>query len=164
MTNFKNLFGVIEIFNKQRVFMFLLNLKNLRNMDLREITAKDIMSTDVRVISPKEKVTTAELTMIKKNIGGLPVVADRSSELLGIITQRDIQISRAVIGTQAFHVEDLYSKNPVTAEEWEKLPNIIQKMQENNIERIPIIDKNKQVKGIVVVADIIRLLGDHFSS
>lgn len=133
-----------------------------RKIVLNEITARDIMSMDVKVISPKEKVTTAELTMIKKNIGGLPVVSDQTQELLGIITQRDIQLSRAVIGTQAFHVDDLYSKNPVTASELEKLPQIIEKMQKHNIERIPIVDENHRVKGIVVVADIIQLLGDFF--
>lgn len=132
-------------------------------MDLKQITAREIMSTDVLVINPHEKVSTAELTMIKKNIGGLPVVSKETNELLGIITQRDIQLSRALIGTQAFHVEDLYSKNPITAHEHEKLPTIIHKMQEFKIERIPIVDEAKHVKGIVVVADIIRLLGMYFS-
>ncbi len=133
-----------------------------KSIDLREITAQDIMSSEVRVISPKEKVSAAEITMIKKNIGGLPVVSDTTNELLGIITQRDIQLSRAVIGTQAFHVSDLYSKNPVTAYREEKLPTIIKKMQDHNIERIPIVDNEKHVQGIVVVADIIQLLGKFF--
>ncbi|MHA1764704.1 MAG: CBS domain-containing protein [Promethearchaeota archaeon] len=130
-------------------------------MDLKEMTAKDIMSTDITVIRPMEKVTTAEMMMIKKNIGGLPVVSDKE-KLIGILTQRDIQLSRSIIGTEAFHVDDLYSKNPVKAEINENLPSIIKKMNENNIERIPIVNGNDHVVGIVVTKDIIKALGDYF--
>ncbi|MHA1918517.1 MAG: CBS domain-containing protein [Promethearchaeota archaeon] len=125
------------------------------------MTAKDIMSTDITVIRPMEKVTTAEMMMIKKNIGGLPVVSDKE-KLIGILTQRDIQLSRSIIGTEAFHVDDLYSKNPVKAEINENLPSIIKKMNENNIERIPIVNGNDHVVGIVVTKDIIKALGDYF--
>jgi len=130
-------------------------------MNLKEVTAKDIMSTDVTVIKKMEKVTAAEMMMIKRNIGGLPVVSD-SDKLIGILTQRDIQLSRSIIGTEAFHVDDLYSKNPVKATVDEGFPSLIKKMNENNIERIPIVNGNDHVVGIVVTKDIIKALGDFF--
>ena len=130
-------------------------------MNLKEVTAKDIMSTDISVIKRMEKVTAAEMMMIKKNIGGLPVVSD-SNKLIGILTQRDIQLSRSIIGTEAFHVDDLYSKNPVKATIDESVPRLIKKMNENNIERIPIVNGNDHVVGIVVTKDIIKALGEFF--
>ena len=130
-------------------------------MNLKEVTAKDIMSTDITVIKRMEKVTAAEILMIKKNIGGLPVISD-SDKLIGILTQRDIQLSRSIIGTEAFHVDDLYSKNPVKATVDETFPSLIKKMNENNIERIPIVNGNDHVVGIVVTKDIIKALGDFF--
>ncbi len=130
-------------------------------MNLKEVTAKDIMSTDITVTRRMEKITTAEMMMIKKNIGGLPVVSD-SDQLIGILTQRDIVLSRSIIGTEAFHVDDLYSKNPVKATVDEDFPSIIKKMNENNIERIPIVNGNDHVVGIVVTKDIIQALGDFF--
>ena len=105
----------------------------MNEKEFAQITAKQIMSRDVTAINPLEKVTTAEITLIKNNIGGLPVVAKDTNKLLGIITQRDIQLSRAVIGTKAFHVEDLYSKNPVTAKKEETIPQIIKKMRLNGL-------------------------------
>jgi IMP dehydrogenase len=130
-------------------------------MNLKEVTAKDIMSTDITVIKKMEKVTAAEIMMIKRNIGGLPVVSN-SDKLIGIITQRDIQLSRSIIGTEAFHVDDLYSKNPVKATVDENFPSLIKKMNENNIERIPIVNGNDHVVGIVVTKDIIKALGEFF--
>ena len=130
-------------------------------MNLKEVTAKDIMSSDVTVIKKMERITTAEIMMIKNNIGGLPVVSD-SDKLIGILTQRDIQLSRSIIGTEVFHVDDLYSKNPVKATVNEDFPSLIKKMNENNIERIPIINGNDHVVGIVVTKDIIRALGNYF--
>jgi CBS domain-containing protein len=131
---------------------------------LIEITAQEIMTRNISVILPTEKVTTAEIRMIKKNIGGLPVISEETQQLIGIITQRDIQLSRAVIGTNASRVVDLYSKNPVTAKKDEKLPQIIKKMRDFNIERIPIIDDNKKVVGIIVMSDIINILGNIFEA
>jgi CBS domain-containing protein len=134
----------------------------MEEKELTEITAAEIMSRDLAVITPLEKVTTAEITMIKNNIGGLPVVAPNTNKILGIITQRDIQLSRAVIGTAVFHVDDLYSKNPVTARKTDKIPDIIKKMRDNDIERIPIVNELNQVEGIIVHADIIKILGKVF--
>ncbi len=130
-------------------------------MNLKEVTAKDIMSTEVTVIRMMEKVTAAEMMMIKRNIGGLPVVSD-SDKLVGMLTQRDIQLSRSIIGTEAFHVDDLYSRNPIKGTVDEDFPSLIKKMNENNIERIPIVNGNDHVVGIVVTKDIIKALGEFF--
>ena len=71
----------------------------MNEKEFAQITAKQIMSRDVTAINPLEKVTTAEITLIKNNIGGLPVVAKDTNKLLGIITQRDIQLSPASAAT-----------------------------------------------------------------
>jgi len=128
-------------------------------MNLKDVTAKDIMSTDVTVTKRMEKVTAAEMMMIKRNIGGLPVVSD-SDKLMGMLTQRDIMLSRSII--EVFHVDDLYSRNPIKATINENLPSLIKKMNENNIERIPIVNGNDHVVGIVVTKDIIKALGAFF--
>ena len=129
---------------------------------LNGITAQDIMSTELTTTVPMEKVSTAEIMMIKNKIGCLPVVKPNSNDLIGILTHRDIQLSRSAIGTHAFHVDDLYSKNPVIANLNEPFPKIVQKMLENDIERIPIVNGNNQIKGIIVASDIIRALGTYF--
>lgn len=132
-------------------------------MDLKEITATEIMSTDLTTVSANEKLSVAEITMIKKKVGGLPVVRENQS-LIGIITVRDIQISRfSIIGNNAFHVEDLMSKNPITCQLEDKLPVIVKKMTDNDIERIPIVDENNRLAGIIVTRDIINTISLFFN-
>ena len=133
-------------------------------MDLNTVIARDIMSTEISTTTPMEKVSTAEIIMIKKNIGGLPVVSPETKQLIGILTQRDIQLSRMIIGTSVFHVDDLYSKNPVKAQLDELMPSIIKKMNDFNIERIPVVDSGNLVQGIIVTQDIISLLGKYFAT
>ncbi|MHA1618050.1 MAG: CBS domain-containing protein [Promethearchaeota archaeon] len=133
-------------------------------MDLNSITAEDIMSAEVTVTTPMEKLSSAEILMIKKNIGGLPVVSPETKKLIGILTQRDVQLSRTIIGTEIFHVDDIYSKNPINAKIDDSLSKIIQKMNDNNVERIPIVDDHELVIGIVVNKDIIRSLGKFFKN
>ncbi|MCF2140721.1 MAG: CBS domain-containing protein [Candidatus Lokiarchaeota archaeon] len=130
--------------------------------ELHEIKAENIMSRDVTVVEPMEKLSTAEILMIKKNIGGLPVVSPETKKLIGILTQRDIQISKTLIGTDIFHVDDIYSKNPVVGKPDESLPKIIKKMNQYNIERVPIVDDKDHVIGIVVTKDLIRSLAEFF--
>lgn len=132
---------------------------------LTGITAQDIMSRELTTTVPMEKVSTAEIMMIKNKIGCLPVVNPNSNnDLIGILTHRDVQLSRSAIGTHAFHVDDLYSKNPVIAKLNEPFPKIVKKMLDNDIERIPVVNGNNQIKGIIVASDIIRALGSYFES
>lgn len=133
-------------------------------MDLHSIKAQDIMSKDVTVVEPMEKLSVAEIIMIKKNIGGLPVISPESKKLIGILTQRDVQLSRSIIGTEIFHVDDIYSKNPIRGNLNDDLAAIVKKMNEYNVERIPIIDSDEKVVGIVVTKDIIQTLGKYFQN
>ena len=86
--------------------------------------------------------------------GEIKTLRDKNNALKDSLGDLESQVKES-------DTEDLYSKNPITATMDEKLPEIIRKMQDNNIERIPIVDNKHIVKGIIVVSDIIRLLGEH---
>jgi len=58
-----------------------------RLTQLSKIKVCYIMIKDPLFTFPKEKISTTELLMVRKNIGGLPVVKDRKDkQLVGIIT------------------------------------------------------------------------------
>ena len=105
------------------------------------------------IISPEEKVAAADLKMVRNNIGGLPVVREDGT-LVGIITQRDILLSR-------FHqigelkVADLMSKNPITVSEETSLKQILNVMINKKIERLPVVKGNKIV-GLIVHDKILQ--------
>lgn len=135
-------------------------------MNLKEITAEDIMSTELTTVAPEEKLSIAEVLMLKKNVGGLPVVRP-NNDLIGIITQRDIQFAKFSgigVGEKLFKVDDLMSKNPITCCIHDHLPDIVKKMVKYNIERIPIVDTvgSKKIVGIVVMKDIVHVVAKFF--
>ena len=132
------------------------------SMKLREISAREIMSTKLTTVYPNEKISAVEIKMIKKKVGGLPVIDKNTEKLIGIITQRDIQLSKSLIGEGVFKADDLMSKNPVYCNPDAKLPEIVKKMTDNDIERIPIIDDKRNVIGIIVQGDVIDALALHF--
>jgi CBS domain-containing protein len=119
-------------------------------MDLRNIKAKDIMRKNVIVASPDEIVGAAKLRMVRKNIGGLPVV--KKNKLVGIVTMRDIEL----IGneTLGLKVKDIMTKDVVTVSPDTTLKDIVKIMREKGYQRLPVIEKGKLV-GIVTQSCVI---------
>ena len=116
---------------------------------LKNIRARDIMVTDVITASPKDRIGAVDLKMVRAAVGGVPVV-DRNYKLLGIITQRDIMLSRFTAQISSSAVSDLMTHSPVTCKPDSKLEVILKKMLENKIERLPVIDDNNQLIGLIV--------------
>jgi IMP dehydrogenase len=107
------------------------------------------MVTDVITASPKDRIGAVDLTMVRAAIGGVPVV-DRNYKLLGIITQRDIMLSRFTAQISSSAVSDLMTHQPVTCNPDSKLEEILKKMLEHKIERLPVIDDNNKLIGLIV--------------
>ncbi|MCP4763626.1 MAG: CBS domain-containing protein [archaeon] len=125
------------------------------NMDLKEVKAKDVMVTDLVTVSPSEKIGAVDLKMIRASIGGVPVVND-SNKLLGIMTQRDIMLSRFTATITNSKVEDLMTRDVITCNLDTSFKDILKKMLENNIERLPVVDNDKTLKGLIVHKNIIN--------
>ena len=93
----------------------------------------------------------------KHNVGSMPVVTDHASrKLIGIITDRDLCCSVVANGADARStlIEAFISRNPVACREGEHLDRCERLMQERQVRRIPIVDGDGQVIGIVSQADL----------
>ena len=80
---------------------------------------------------PNEKISATELLMIRKNIGGLPVVKDRKNRLLiGIITQRDIRLARFAMSLDSPNttVKDLMTLEPFVVRKDDTLKYVLEVM------------------------------------
>jgi CBS domain-containing protein len=85
------------------------------------------------------------------------VVTDHESrKLIGIITDRDLCCSVVANGLnpQSTPIEKFISLNPVACREGESLDNCARLMQEHKVRRIPILDGDGRVIGIVSQADL----------
>ena len=93
----------------------------------------------------------------KLNVGSMPVVTDHESrKLIGIITDRDLCCSVVADGLnpQSTSIEKSFSMNPVACREGEDLDHCERLMQERQVRRIPIVDGDGRVIGIVSLADL----------
>ncbi|MEW6621623.1 MAG: CBS domain-containing protein [Bacillota bacterium] len=116
------------------------------------ITARDIMSSPVKTITPETKIEDVSRIMLRYGHTGLPVVKD--DKLLGIISRRDVD--------KAYHhglghapVKGFMTRNVVTISLETSLEEIQKLMINNDIGRLPVINNNCIV-GIVSRTDVLN--------
>ena len=118
---------------------------------------KEIMTTDPESCLGSDKVYSVAQRMQSSNIGALPVVENHNSKkLIGIITDRDLAIR--VVGAShdatATQVRAVMTHNPIVCFASDELDTTIEIMARNQIRRIPVVDENGHVIGIISQADV----------
>jgi CBS domain-containing protein len=118
---------------------------------------REAMSPNPVCCLPTDSAQRVARTMCDHNVGSIPVVLDQDSrKLVGVITDRDLCCS--VIGNgldpKSVTIEKFMTLNPVTCREGESIENCERLMQEHQIRRMPIVDAEDHVIGIVAQADL----------
>ncbi|UOB17991.1 IMP dehydrogenase [Abyssalbus ytuae] len=98
-------------------------------------------------------VADAKNSMREHSIGGIPIVDDEGY-LKGIVTNRDLRFEK---NNQRPIVEVMTSENLVTAKEGTSLMDAEEILQENKIEKLPVVDKNNKLIGLITFRDITKL-------
>jgi len=135
-------------------------LKQFGNIKISEIMVRD----PLYYTTPDEKISTTELLMLRKKIGGLPVVSDvNSKHLIGIITQRDIRLARFAISLESpkTSVRNLMTPEPIVVRKTDTIKDALEKFFTNNIERLPVVDDNHTLIGLVLQNNILKKLLEH---
>jgi len=116
-----------------------------------------VMTRDVVCCTPEDTARTAAILMKKHGVGAIPVVADVSDPLLeGIVTDRDL-CSRVVAearNADDIKISELMTSVPVSCEPEFTLEACEDLMQQNQVRRIPVVDKRGRCVGMVSQADI----------
>jgi len=120
---------------------------------MRNIVARDVMIKDVHTITGDRKVAYARLMMLRHNVGALPVVDDENV-VLGIITQRDIDLAGADVSDLL--VSDLMTRSLIKAKETTTLRWIVERMIKTGLQRIPVLDENSRLLGLVTQTTVIK--------
>jgi CBS domain-containing protein len=87
----------------------------------------------------------------------MPVVADQNSRrLIGMITDRDLCCSVIAQGMdpKTTQIEKLMSGSPISCRDGENIEKCERLMQEHQVRRVPIVDAENRVIGIVSQADL----------
>ena len=118
---------------------------------------REAMSPNPICCLPTDSAQRVARTMCDHNVGSIPVVLDQDSrKLVGMITDRDLCCSVIADGLdpKSVTIEKFMTLNPVTCREGENVENCERLMQEHQVRRMPIVDAEDHVIGIVAQADL----------
>lgn len=116
-------------------------------------TIAEVMTTDVEVVRPEETLRDAARAMADLDVGSLPVCDGR--KLLGMITDRDITIRAVAEGKSSdTPVSEVMTDDVVWCNDTDSVDDVLQQMADAQIRRIPVIDEDRQLVGIVALGDI----------
>jgi CBS domain-containing protein len=115
----------------------------------------EVMTREVQTVSPDQPAQDAASFMLQANAGAIPVID--GERLIGMITDRDI----AVRGVAKGHgpdtpVRELMSNDIVCAQEDDNVEDVATKMSEAQVWRLPVIDQDQRLCGIVSLGDLAR--------
>lgn len=114
----------------------------------------DAMTRGVRTICPSDNLVQAARAMTELDIGALPVCdGDR---LLGMVTDRDIVV-RGVAQGQAsdqVHVAEVMTEDAAWCYADDKVEEVLDRMRALQIRRLPVVDRNKRLVGMLSLGDV----------
>jgi CBS domain-containing protein len=95
--------------------------------------------------------------MKSENIGSIPVIEnEQSHKLVGIVTDRDLALKIVAEGLDAksTKVTTVMTHEVVTCQADDDLQKALDAMAEHQLRRIPVVDKDKKILGIIAQADV----------
>jgi CBS domain-containing protein len=116
-----------------------------------------LMTTHVATVRMDEPLSTAAERMWTRDCGVLPVI-DTDERVVGMVTDRDICMSTWMNGCapQALSVATAMSRSLHSCSPDDSLDAAEQLMRENQIRRLPVVDRGGKLVGILSLADIVR--------
>lgn len=112
----------------------------------------DLMSRDVKVISPDMSIRDAATQMRVGDFGMLPV--GENDRMIGTITDRDIAIRAVAEGKDnSTKVRDVMTEGIAWVYEDESVEDVAKMMSKRQVRRLPVVDRNKRLVGIVALGD-----------
>jgi CBS domain-containing protein len=117
----------------------------------------EVMTKDPVCCLPNDSVAKAAELMKSKNIGSIPVVeAKQSRELVGIVTDRDLamKVVAGALDAKSTTVETVMTHKVVTCHAEDDLQTTLDAMAEHQLRRIPVVDNDNKIVGIIAQADV----------
>jgi CBS domain-containing protein len=120
-------------------------------------TIKEIMTASPTSCKESDSLKKIAQLMDSLNIGSLPVV-DQNDKVLGMITDRDICILAGSVekGLEQLKVRDAMSASIETINADEDTTAALKLMRTKQIGRLPVVDAEKKLKGIITLNGIVR--------
>lgn len=129
------------------------------------MTVGEVCKRNVAVAAKNETIVDAANHMRAFHVGDLVVVENRQDRRMpiGVITDRDIVVS--AVASNSGHISsllvgDIMSSDVVTAREHETTEVALKRMEENGVRRLPVVDGDGALVGIMTLDDALQFLTD----
>jgi CBS domain-containing protein len=115
---------------------------------------REVMTDRPRCVTLDTPISEAASLMESENVGSLPVL--EGEELAGMITDRDIVVRAVAKGKdpRGMPVREVASRELVTVYAEEDLSNALTKMASEQVRRLPVVDEDNRLVGILAQADV----------
>lgn len=114
---------------------------------------RDAMTRDVRTVSPSASLREAAKAMADIDVGALPV--EESDRLVGMVTDRDIAIRGIAVGKGPdASVGEVMTPEILYCYDDEEVEDVCENMADMQVRRLPVVNREKRLVGIVSLADI----------
>lgn len=117
----------------------------------------EVMTKDPVCCLPNDSVAKAADLMKSGNIGSIPVIEnEQTQKLVGIVTDRDLalKIVAGALDARSTTVETVMTRKVVTCHADDDLQRALNAMAEHQLRRIPVVDSNNKIIGIIAQADV----------
>lgn len=125
-------------------------------------TIQDTMTSSPKTIEPGTTVQEAARTMKYEDVGSLPIVED--DRLVGVVTDRDLAIRVLAEGKSGeTTVGEVASRDVITIDPQQSLEEAVRLMAEHQLRRLPVVEEDGKLVGILAQADIAQLGHDELT-
>jgi CBS domain-containing protein len=115
----------------------------------------EVMTRDVKTVRPDQTAKEAASFMLSEDAGSMPV--SDGHKLIGMVTDRDIAVRGVAQGYGPdTPISQIMTDNIVCAHEDDDVEDIATKMSRAQVRRIPVLDSNGRLCGIVSLGDLSR--------
>jgi CBS domain-containing protein len=120
------------------------------------MTAKNLMTSDVKSCSPDTDLASVAKIMWDRDCGSVPVV-NEERKVTGIITDRDICIAAATRSTAPanIRVRDVMTGHVSTCSPDDDVRTVLNTMKKGRIRRLPVVDQQQRLVGIISTNDLV---------
>ena len=148
-------------------------------------TVADAMTTDVAVVQPETPLKDAIKLLVEKRISGLPVV-NETGKLVGVLSESDLMWQETGVDTPPYimfldsviylqnpaqyekelhkalgqTVGEVMSDRPIAITRDRALKEAAQVMHKREVRRLPVVDEQEAVVGIITRGDIVKTMAD----
>lgn len=134
----------------------------LRGEEFNVKRCDEIMTKDPICCLPNDIVAETAALMKTENIGAIPVIESmKTKRLVGIITDRDLTLQIVANGHEAksTKIADVMTRKVITCSVDDDVQKAVDAMAEHQLHRIPVVDKDHKIAGIISLADVATRVG-----